>query len=154
MRTRRVAGTHIHSCFTALSMIPCFLNVIRKSWICFACLLAPTWAWIFINELNADNDGADFKEYIELYNNESKAISLTGYVIVLFSGGANPARAYDIINLAGHCIGKRDYFLIGTPGVEPRPNYMTKERSNILQNGGGKADAVALYFGNPGKKVN
>ncbi|MDO6805496.1 lamin tail domain-containing protein, partial [Wenyingzhuangia sp. 1_MG-2023] len=43
-------------------------------------------ATLLINEVDADTEGNDNAEFIELYNGGRGATSLTGYVLVLYNG--------------------------------------------------------------------
>ncbi|XP_078612986.1 uncharacterized protein LOC144882825 [Branchiostoma floridae x Branchiostoma japonicum] len=95
---------------------------------------------VVINEVNADNPGADDQEYVELLNKDSTSASLNGLVLVYYNG-ANDA-AYAVIDLSGGTLPANGFFTVGSSNVVPRPDVVT---DTMIQNG---PDAVALYYGN------
>ena len=103
----------------------------------FALLFGATQAQIVINEVDADQNGNDAAEFIELYGAPGQ--SLNGMVMVWFNGNVNPSTSYKTIDLSGNVIPASGYFVIGNAGV---PNVNLTFAANILQNG---ADAVAIY---------
>jgi|GEM_PF-497798 len=97
----------------------------------------------FINELDADQDGTDTLEFIELKTNPPNT-SLNGMVLVLFNGNHATNGSYNVINLDGFTTDGNGFLIIGddaVPGVD-----IAIGASNKIQNG---PDAVALYFGIP-----
>lgn len=97
-------------------------------------------AIVIINELDADQPGADAGEFIELYDGGVGNTLLDGYVLVLYNGSTDVSyAAYDLDGLATDANG---YFVIGNPAV---PNVDITFAGNTLQNG---QDAVALYMDN------
>lgn len=117
-------------------------------------LLALLWATLgmsqtkqgaqyFINELDADQDGTDTLEFIELKTNPPNT-SLDGMIVVLFNGNHATNGSYNVINLDGFTTDSNGFLIIGddaVPGVA-----IAIGASNKIQNG---PDAVALYFGIP-----
>ncbi len=101
----------------------------------------PTFTDLVINEVDADTDGTDALEFIELYNNTASLQSLDGLVLVLFNGSDDAS--YDAIDLSGYSIPANGFFVVGSASVANVDlAYFT---TNGLQNG---ADAVALIAGN------
>lgn len=116
-------------------------------WLLVVLLLAwvssVTRANVLINELDADTEGTDTQEFLELYDGGVGGQSLNGYYLVAYNG--NGDQAYRVLNLAGFQTDAQGYFLICTglsawPGCEMR--FHNGDNSGI-QNG---ADAVALYY--------
>ncbi|GAA4109348.1 hypothetical protein GCM10022393_05890 [Aquimarina addita] len=94
-------------------------------------------ATILINEIDADTEGTDVLEFIELYDGGNGNISLDGYTLVFYNGSTD--QSYATYDLSGFSTNDTGYFLIGNADV---PNVSITFASNGLQNG---ADAVALY---------
>ncbi|XP_033102885.1 uncharacterized protein LOC117105734 [Anneissia japonica] len=99
---------------------------------------------IRISEINADNPGSDFMEFIELYNNGNSEVNLDNYTVALFNGRNN--RVYRLFYLTGYSVAANGYFLIGSYRINPSPDYIVPNASNanFLQSG---PDAVAVYYG-------
>ena len=96
---------------------------------------------IIINEVDADTEGTDTLEFVELYDGGAGNTSLDGFVLVFYNGSNDTS--YAAYDLTGQTTNNAGYFVIGNVGV-PNVSSMTFA-SNGLQNG---ADAVALYTGN------
>lgn len=92
---------------------------------------------ILVNELDADTEGRDAAEFIELFDGGMGNTSLDGLVLVFFNGSNN--LSYRTIDLGGFMTDADGYFVLGNPGV---PNVALEFPGDVLQNG---ADAVALY---------
>jgi hypothetical protein len=92
---------------------------------------------VVINELDADQPGADSTEFVELYG--PSGTSLDGYVLVFFNGGDPSNASYQAVDLSGSVIPSSGYFVIGNVHVS---NVNIVINDNSLQNG---ADAVVLY---------
>lgn len=100
-------------------------------------------AQFFINELDADQDGTDTLEFIEIKTNPPNT-SLDGLIVVLFNGNNAINGSYNVIDLSGFTTDNNGLLIIGdtaVPGVD-----IVLGTSNKIQNG---PDAVALYFGVP-----
>ncbi|MCK4412311.1 MAG: hypothetical protein KAY32_02080, partial [Candidatus Eisenbacteria sp.] len=93
---------------------------------------------VLINEVDADTEGTDILEFVELYGGPGMA--LDGYFVVFFNGSNN--LAYATYDLTGYALDASGFFVLGNEGVVPTPAIIFP--SNGLQNG---ADAVALYAG-------
>jgi len=95
---------------------------------------------ILINEVDADQDGTDAAEFIELYDGGIGNTSLDGLVLVLYNGSND--LSYNAIDLDGYTTNANGYFVVGSANV---PNVdLPVFTTNGIQNG---ADAVALYTG-------
>jgi uncharacterized protein len=94
-----------------------------------------------INEFDADQDGTDAAEFIELYDGGTGNASLDGYTLVLYNGSDD--QSYDAIDLDGFSTNVDGFFVVGSENV---PNVDLAEfTTNGIQNG---ADAIALYKAN------
>ncbi|XP_053550618.1 uncharacterized protein LOC128642006 [Bombina bombina] len=99
---------------------------------------------LLINELNPNTPGSgEDTEYVELYYTGNGSTSLDGYWLVFYNGKNN--LAYFTLDLKGHSTDQNGRFLVGSPGLTPKPHIVIPV--NTIQNG---VDAVALYF-RPGK---
>lgn len=92
---------------------------------------------IVINELDADQEGTDMFEFIELFGEANEA--LDGLVLVFYNG--NNDQSYSAFDLDGYTLDENGFFVIGNVDVE---NVDIVIDSNGIQNG---ADGAALYFG-------
>ncbi|UII19281.1 T9SS type A sorting domain-containing protein [Fulvivirga ligni] len=97
----------------------------------------PPVASVIINEIDADTQGTDIAEFIELYDGGLGNTSLDGLVVVLFNGSND--LSYQAYDLDGYTTDADGYLVLGNAGVN---NVSLEFNSNTLQNG---ADAVALY---------
>lgn len=94
---------------------------------------------LIINELDADTQGSDTLEFVELYDGGTGNTSLNGYVLVNYNGSNNTS--YNAIDLDGFTTNGEGYFVVGNADVT---NVGIVVPGNTFQNG---ADAVVLYFG-------
>lgn len=94
---------------------------------------------VVINEVDSDQAGSDFGEFVELYNPSSSPVSLDGAVLVFYNQGTNAS--YLTVGLSGKTILANGYFVVGNPAVA---NVDVTFSASTLQNG---EDAVALYLG-------
>ena len=92
---------------------------------------------ILINEVDADTEGVDTQEFIELFDGGIGHTALDGLTIVLFNGTSD--LSYLAIPLESYSTDAWGYFLLGSSAV---PAVDLVISSGVLQNG---ADAVALY---------
>ncbi len=93
---------------------------------------------LVINEIDADTDGVDVMEFIELYDGGVGNSALDGYTLVLYNGSSDTS--YNAFDLDGFSTNTNGYFVVGNTAV---PGVDLVIPSNGLQNG---ADAVALYL--------
>lgn len=111
--------------------------------------LNPTSVSLVINEVDYDQPGTDFDEFVEIKNVSGAPIGLDGYYVVLINGANNPGTEYDRVDLPAVTlpVGGR-YVVCGgataTPGTPRVPNcdLAWPDTSNIIQNGA--PDAVAI----------
>jgi hypothetical protein len=103
----------------------------------FVSLIASAQADLFINEVDADQTGADAGEFVEIYDGGVGNTPLDGYVLV-FINGSN-SQSYLSFDLDGQTTDANGFFVIGNAGITAADLTFT---DNILQNG---ADAVGLY---------
>ena len=92
---------------------------------------------IVINEVDADTDGSDILEFVELYGDPNA--TLDGHVLVFYNGSSDTS--YLAIDLDGQTLDANGFFVAGNTAVT---NVDVVFADNGLQNG---ADAVALYEG-------
>lgn len=95
---------------------------------------------VLINELDADTDGSDRAEFVELYDGGAGNTALTGLVVVFYNGSDD--QSYAAFDLDGAVTGPDGYYVLGNPGVANVNRTFSPGGSGALQNG---ADAVALY---------
>lgn len=96
---------------------------------------APT---IVINEVDADTEGVDRLEFVELFDGGIGNSSLAGLTVVFYNGAND--ESYSSYDLDGFSTDSDGFFLLGNSQLVPSPNIVFND--NRLQNG---ADAVALY---------
>ncbi|NJO90239.1 MAG: lamin tail domain-containing protein [Chloroflexia bacterium] len=94
---------------------------------------------VIINEIDADTEGTDVLEFVELYDGGFGNTSLDGYVVVFYNGSND--LSYAAYDLDGYSTDGNGYFVLGNADV---PSVSIVFPSNGLQNG---ADAVALFKG-------
>lgn len=94
-----------------------------------------TFSQIVINEIDADQDGTDNAEFIELLWTPNT--SLDGYVVVLFNGSDD--KSYASYDLDGFTTDANGFFILASSEIY---NASTDIALSTLQNG---ADAVAVY---------
>jgi hypothetical protein len=89
-----------------------------------------------INEVDADNAGADTSEFIELFDGGVGNSDLSGLVLVLYDGSTDTS--YAAWDLDGYSTNSSGFFLVGSGAVSP--DLAIPDMT--VENG---ADAVALY---------
>lgn len=96
-----------------------------------------------INELDADTDGVDTKEFIEI-KTDNPFSPLDGYLLVLFNGSSSGGdSSYFNLDLDGFTTDINGLFVLGASEVSPIADFELP--LNTIQNG---ADAVAIYQAN------
>ena len=93
-----------------------------------------------INEVDADTNGFDVLEFVELYDGGVGNMSLDGLSLVFFNG--NDDLSYLTLDLDGWTTNSAGFFVAGNANVT---NVDLMIADNTIQNG---ADAVGLYLGN------
>ncbi len=102
-----------------------------------------SFSQVFINELDADNVGADTKEFVELKSTVPN-FSLNGYVLVFFNGGSGTGTlSYQSVDLDGFSTDVNGIIVIGNALVSPSPQVIIPNAT--IQSG---PDVIALYQGN------
>lgn len=94
---------------------------------------------VVINELDADTQGTDTQEFLELFDGGKGNTGLAGLVLVLYNG--NNDASYAAFDLDDYTTNAAGYFVLGNADVS-NVDYVVA--SNTFQNG---ADAVVLYRG-------
>lgn len=104
-----------------------------------------TTAQVVINEVDGDNPGTDFYEFVEL-KSTAPNFSLDGYVLVFYNAGSSSpysgVSSYYAIDLDGYVTDINGIIHIGNSQVSPAPAGVIP--NNTIQNG---PDVVALYLG-------
>lgn len=99
----------------------------------------PPEVHLIINEVDADTDGSDTAEFIELANLDPEMADLSGFVLVLYNGETDTS--YAAVDLDSSQIAAHGYFVVGNEAVA---NNNLVIPNGLIQNG---ADAVALFIG-------
>ena len=103
-------------------------------------------AGLVINEVDYDQIGTDTKEFVEIYNSSSQAISLTGLKLV-FINGASPGTKYAEVDLSPQTsLPAGGYLLVGSQAVLDTVNSTNVKEivfASAIQNG--NPDAVGIY---------
>ncbi|MDM8565061.1 Calx-beta domain-containing protein [Candidatus Halobeggiatoa sp. HSG11] len=102
-------------------------------------------ASLVINEINYDDKGADFIEYVELKNISGSTIdfSVTPYVLDLINGDTK--NSYKTINIKTGTVDNNDYFVIcGDNTTVPNCDFDSSPSTGFLQN---DVEAIVLKLG-------
>jgi uncharacterized protein len=98
---------------------------------------------MLINEVDADQDGTDTAEFVELFDGGNGNSALDDYVLVFFNG--NGDSSYQAFDLDGYSTDANGYFVLCSDSTNvANCSFDVAPDSNLIQNG---ADAVALYRG-------
>jgi|GEM_PF-6933162 len=103
---------------------------------------------LVLNEVDYDQPGTDYGEFVEIYNGRPTARDLTGLVLILVNGGTGEEyRRYDLAD-AGASLPAGAYLVVGSPNVLSAlpPGTLSipfGSNSNTVQNGA--PDGVALF---------
>ena len=104
---------------------------------------APGPPSLVINEVDYDQPGSDFAEFVEIKNVGSGAANLGGVDLVLVNG--NGTSPYNTIALPAVNLAAGDYFVVcADAAVTVNCDLDVAPDSNLIQNG--SPDAVALFF--------
>ena len=109
--------------------------------------LAFTEPKLLINEIDYDQEGGDFFEFIELYNPGPAQIDLNTLVLSLFDGDTNSE--YYRLNLsADRILAAGEYFLVGnvlvTDFLPVGTRYQSFNEASLIDNGGITPDAIRI----------
>ncbi len=135
----------------ARSAWPTIHQTIRETrcWYAFALLsililgiFAPTIsAQVLINEVDADQEGTDDAEFVELFDGGAGNTDLSGLVLVFFNGRNDTT--YKAFDLDGFSTNSTGYFVLcGNKEMVTNCDSDVSPNINLIQNG---ADAIALY---------
>ncbi|MGI9609303.1 MAG: ExeM/NucH family extracellular endonuclease, partial [Acidimicrobiia bacterium] len=98
---------------------------------------------LVVNEIDYDQPGGDFAEFVEIYNLSTDPISLSGWTIELVNGSGGGASIYQTVALPDVVLAAGDYYVV----CEDAATVANCDLDAIssIQNGG--PDAVALRSG-------
>ena len=100
---------------------------------------------LVINEIDYDQDSTDTAEFIELKNNGSSAVDLSGYALELVNGSGGGASIYATISLPEETLAAGDYFVVCADAANvANCDLDVSPDTNLIQNGA--PDAVGLRF--------
>ena len=113
------------------------LRACALSLILAASAAIPAQAAVVINEVDYDQPGTDSTEYIELHNNGSSVVSLSGYTIQLVNGASGGAAVYLTMTLpAGDTIAPGGFYVICGTGSPVSPcQFKTGAATNLTAYG-------------------
>lgn len=98
---------------------------------------------LIINEVDADQEGTDSAEFVELFDGGVGNTDLTGHVLVFFNGSDDAS--YEAFDLDGFSTDADGYFVLcANAATTPNCDLDVDPDTNLIQNG---ADAVALLLG-------
>ncbi len=98
---------------------------------------------LVINEIDYDQPGTDFDEFVEIKNVGATAVNLDGVVLELVNG--NGTVVYQTTNLPAVSLAAGDYFVVcGNATLVPNCDLDVTPDSNLVQNGA--PDAVGLRY--------
>ena len=103
---------------------------------------------LVLNEIDYDQPGIDFGEFVEIYNSGPTARELSGLVLILVNGGTSEEyRRYELAD-AGPSLAAGAYLVVGSPTVLSALPAGTLSipfgsNSNSVQNGA--PDGIALF---------
>lgn len=118
--------------------------VLAGVWALSLLLCTGASAAVVINEIDYDQPSTDTAEFIELYNNGTETVDLTGYVLRLINGATN--LEYLAIDLSGYSIAPGGFFVIcANSAFTPYCDLDVSPDTNLIQNGA--PDAMALFNG-------
>ncbi len=101
----------------------------------------PTDPTVIINELDADQDGTDAAEFIELFDGGVGGTDLSGTSLVLFNGSNDTS--YQSFDLDGSTTDSEGYFVLcANTATVANCDLDVSPDTNLIQNG---ADAAVLY---------
>jgi len=103
----------------------------------------PAGGDLVINEVDYDQPSSDTAEFIEIYNNDTVGVSLSGFSLELVNGTGGGASVYQTIALPGVTLTAGDYFVVCANAATVANCDLDAVSS--IQNGA--PDAVALLLG-------
>ncbi len=101
---------------------------------------------LVINEVDYDQPGSDFGEFVEIKNRGDVAVDLNGWTVEIINGSGGGASVAKTINLPDVSLAAGDYFVICGEALNVFPcDLDVSPNSNLIQNGA--PDAVGLRSG-------
>ncbi|HUM68627.1 MAG TPA: ExeM/NucH family extracellular endonuclease, partial [Chloroflexota bacterium] len=108
-------------------------------------IVPPPTPQLVINEIDYDQPSTDTAEFVEIKNNGSAAVSLSGWTLELVNGNGGGAVIYDTIALPNVSLAAGDYFVVcANAATVPNCDLDDAPDTNFIQNGA--PDAVGLRF--------
>jgi predicted extracellular nuclease len=106
---------------------------------------AVTAAALVINEIDYDQPSTDTAEFVEIRNNDSVSVDLSGYSIQMVNGNAGGAAQYRLFALPAVSLAPGDYFVLCANNTTvANCDLDVSPDTDLIQNGA--PDAVALLF--------
>jgi predicted extracellular nuclease len=100
---------------------------------------------LVINEIDYDQPSTDTAEFVEVRNNGSTAVSLSGWTLELVNGTGGGAAVYNTINLPNVSLPAGDYFVVcANAATVMNCDLDASPDTDFVQNGA--PDAVGLHF--------
>jgi predicted extracellular nuclease len=100
---------------------------------------------LVINEVDYDQDGTDAAEFIEIKNNGTSAVDLTGYSVELVNDTGGGAAIYGTFALPSVSLAAGDYFVVcANTATVANCDLDVSPDTNLIQNGA--PDAVGLRY--------
>ena len=101
---------------------------------------------LVINEVDYDQPGSDFGEFVEIKNRGDVAVDLNGWAVEIINGRNGGASVATTINLPDVSLAAGDYFVICGEALNVFPcDLDVSPNTNLIQNG--SPDAVGLRSG-------
>ena len=100
---------------------------------------------LVINEIDYDQPSTDTAEFVEIRNNGSTAVSLSGWTLELVNGTGGGAAVYNTINLPDFSLPAGSYFVVcANAATVANCDLDSSPNTDFIQNGA--PDAVGLRF--------
>ena len=118
----------------------------RRSFALLFAAAAPARAQLVVNEIDYDQPGTDFAEFIEIKNVSAPSVNLSSYSVELVDGNGGGAVVYQTIVLPAFNLAAGAYYVIcANAATVPNCNLDVTPDTNLIQNGA--PDAVAIRQG-------
>ena len=115
-------------------------NLLSLVLLCMSSLAFSQITEVRINEVDQDQPGTDFLEFVELYGPANTP--LDGLVLVFINGAGDVS--YDVYDLDGYTTDELGFFVLGAAEVPNVDALLNANAQGSIQNG---QDAIALYEG-------
>jgi hypothetical protein len=120
-------------------------------------VIVPAGSGLVINEVDYDQNTADTKEFVELYNTSASTVSLEGVVLVFVNGAASQLKEYARVNLSSAgSLAPGQYLVVGSALVLDALNSPNVKELAIPATGiqNGNPDAVVLFDLTQGRVID